>query len=98
MADHTITVDSVTYSRLAALAAHRGRTIAELLTDFVRSAKPNNARLTPEELEAQREYIREHLVPDYGPADTEAGERMLRDLIAGRLTHIGGGPRFGSQP
>jgi hypothetical protein len=97
MADHTITVDSVTYGRLAALAAHRGRTIAEVLTDFALSAKPNNAPLTPEEREAQIAYIREHLIPDFGPADIEAGEQMWRDLKAGRLTHLGG-PRFGSQP
>ena len=97
MADHTITVDSGTYRRLAALAAHRGRTIAELLTDYARSAKPNNAPLTPEEQEAQIAYIREHLIPDFGPADIEAGEQMVRDLKAGRLTRLGG-PRFGSQP
>ena len=94
MADHTITVDSVTYSRLAALAAHRGHTIAELLTDFARSAKPNNAPLTPEEQEAQIAYIREHLIPDFGPADIEAGEQLLRDLAAG-CSDLRGRPRYG---
>jgi hypothetical protein len=86
MADATIKVDSVVRDRLAVLAAQRGSTIRDLVAALAATTP------TREELDvrhaAATAYIREHLVPDFGQADVEAGERLWRDLEAGRLTSL----------
>jgi hypothetical protein len=87
VADTTITIDSAVRDRLAVLAAQRGSTIRDLVAELAESTP------TREELDgrhaAATAYIRQHLVPDFSPADVEAGERLWRDLEAGRLTRLG---------
>lgn len=87
MADTTIRVSAEVRDRLATLAREQGTTIRDLLTDLA------GARLTREERDARTAaataYIREHLVPDFGDEDVEAGRQMWRDLEAGRLKAIG---------
>ncbi|HEX5497113.1 MAG TPA: hypothetical protein VFX70_21325 [Mycobacteriales bacterium] len=60
--------------------------------DPAKSEANNEPALTPEELAtrhaAATAYIREHLIPDFGPDDIAAGERMWQDLAAGHLTHL----------
>jgi hypothetical protein len=93
MADTTIKVDAATRDRLAVLAAQRGCTIRDLVTGLA-AATP-----TQEELDARHaaatKYIREHLIPDFGPADMEAGEQLWRDLDGG-CRDLRGRPRYGS--
>jgi hypothetical protein len=87
VADTTIKVDPAVRDRLAVLAAQRGYTIRDLVGELAKATP------TREETEARHAaataYIREHVVDDFGPADVDAGERLWRDLAAGRRTSIG---------
>lgn len=87
MADTTIKVDPKVRDRLARLAAERGTSIRDLVGELARATP------TREELDARHAaataYIRQHLVPDFGPDDVEAGERLWQDLAAGRRTSLG---------
>ncbi|MGI8697198.1 MAG: hypothetical protein ACR2JQ_11245 [Mycobacteriales bacterium] len=82
MADTTIKVDSSVRDRLAVLAAQRGATIRDLVTELAAQTP------TKEELAARHAtvtaYLREHLCPDLDGEDAAAGERFWRGLEAGR--------------
>lgn len=72
---------------MAVIAAERGTTVRNLVADLAQATP------TREELDARTAaasaLIRAHLVPDFDADDEAAGERMWRDLAAGRLTEIG---------
>jgi len=78
MPDTTIKVDSAVRDRLAVLAAQRGATIRDLVTDFAASTP------TQEELAARHvaatSYLREHVCPDLDENDLADGERLWREL------------------
>jgi hypothetical protein len=87
MADTTIKVDPRVRDRLAVLAAERGMSIRDLVGEMAQATP------TREELDARHAaataYIREHLIPDFGPDDVDAGERLWQDLSTGRRTSLG---------
>lgn len=82
MPDTTIKVDSSVRDRLAVLAAQRGATIRELVTELAAQTP------TQEELAARHAvataYLREHLCPALDGEDAAAGERFWSELEAGR--------------
>lgn len=69
------------------LAAERGTTIQDLVGELAQVTPTRQERTARHT--AVIAYIAEHLVPDFGPDDVAAGERMWRDLAAGRLTSLG---------
>lgn len=81
MADTTIKVDSAVRDRLALIAAERGATIRDLVTELAHGTP------TREELDVRREaaatYLREQVCPSLDAAAAAAGERFWRDLEAG---------------
>ncbi|HET9654890.1 MAG TPA: hypothetical protein VFP72_06025 [Kineosporiaceae bacterium] len=80
MADTTIKVDSAVRDRLAVLAAQRGSTIRDLVTELAQATP------TQEELAARQSaaaaYVAEHLLPGFNADDVAAGERMWQELEA----------------
>ena len=87
MSDTTIKVDTAVRDRLRALAHERGTTIGDLVAELA-CAVPTRDELDARQAAAVA-YVREHLVSDFNDEDIAAGKQMLRDLDAGRLTHIG---------
>ena len=78
MPDTTIKVDSAVRDRLAVLAAQRGATIRDLVTELAASTP------TREELAARHAratiYLREQLCPELDDNDLAEGERFWREL------------------
>jgi hypothetical protein len=83
VADTTIKVDSAVRDRLALLAAQRGSTIRDLVTDLA-EATPTHEELTARQAAAAA-YIREHLIPDFDQDDIDAGEELWRQLHAAQV-------------
>src|SRR5262249_60838218 len=78
MSDTTIKVDSTVRDRLAVLAAQRGSTIRDLVSQLAASTP------TREEQAARYAgavaYVREHLCPQMSDQDLAAGERVWRGV------------------
>ena len=78
MPDTTIKVDSAVRDRLAVLAAQRGATIRDLVTELAASTP------TQEELAARHAAVtadlRERLCPELDDNDLAEGERFWREL------------------
>jgi macrodomain Ter protein organizer (MatP/YcbG family) len=83
MSDTTIKVDSAVRDRLAVLAAERGSSIRDLVSQLA------EATATQEELTARyiaaAAYVREHLSPELSEEDLASGERFWRELEHGRV-------------
>src|SRR5262249_12185325 len=83
MSDTTIKGDSTVPDRLAVLAAQRGSTIRDLVSQLAASTP------TREEQAARYAgavaYVREHLCPQMSDQDLAAGERFWRELEQGRV-------------
>lgn len=82
MTDTTIKVDSSVRDRLAVLAAQRGATIRDLVSEFA-AQTPTQEELTARH-NAATAYLREHLCPDLDGEDAAAGEQFWRELEEGR--------------
>lgn len=84
MPDTTIKVDSTVRDRLAMLAAQRGATIRDLVTELAVSTP------TLEELAARHmaatSYLREQLCPELDENDLVEGERIWRERETSRGT------------
>ncbi len=84
MPDTTIKVDSAVRDRLAVLAAQRGATIRDLVTELAVSTP------TQEELAARHvaatSYLREQLCPELDENDLVEGERIWREMETSRGT------------
>jgi hypothetical protein len=78
MADTTIKVDSSVRDRLAVLAAQRGATIRDLVTELAANTP------TQEELAARHAavtaHLREYLCPELDDNDLAGGERFWREV------------------
>ncbi len=83
MSDTTIKVDSAVRDRLAVLAAQRGSTIRDLVSQLA-AATPTREELTAR-YAAAAGYVREHLSPQLSEEDLAAGERFWRELEHGRV-------------
>ncbi len=82
MTDTTIKVDSSVRDRLAVLAAQRGATIRDLVSELA-AQTPTQEELATRHTAATA-YLREHLCPDLDGEDAAAGERFWRELEEGR--------------
>lgn len=78
MSDTTIKVDSAVRDRLALIAADRGSTIRDLVSELA-TTTPTAKELAARG-EAAARYIREHLSPDLNDADLAAGKEFWADL------------------
>lgn len=78
MKDTTIKVDSAVRDRLALIAAERGSTIRDLVSELA-TTTPTAEELAARGAAAVR-YIREHLSPDLNDADVAAGSEFWADL------------------
>lgn len=78
MTDTTIKVDSSVRDRLAVLAAQRGATIRDLVTELAANTP------TQEELAARHAavtaHLRENLCPELDDNDLAGGERFWREV------------------
>jgi hypothetical protein len=81
--DTTIKVDSAVRDRLAVLAAQRGSTIRDLVSQLA-AATPTREELTARHAAAVA-YVREHLAPQLSEEELAAGERFWRELAQGRV-------------
>lgn len=78
MADTTIKVDSTVRDRLAVLAAQRGATIRDLVTELAANT-PTQEELATRHAAALA-HLREHLCPELDDHDLAGGERFWREL------------------
>lgn len=78
MSDTTIKVDSAVRDRLAVLAAQRGATIRDLVTELAAST-PTREELAARHLAATA-YLRERVCPELDENDLAGGERFWREL------------------
>jgi macrodomain Ter protein organizer (MatP/YcbG family) len=78
MADTTIKVDSTVRDRLAVLAAQRGATIRDLVTELAANT-PTQEELAAGHASATA-YLREHLSPELDDDDLAGGERFWLEL------------------
>jgi hypothetical protein len=78
MADTTIKVDSTVRDRLAVLAAQRGATIRDLVTELAAST-PTQEEIATRHAAANA-YLREHLSPELDDDDLAGGELFWREL------------------
>ncbi|MDN5932108.1 MAG: hypothetical protein L0I24_13755 [Pseudonocardia sp.] len=78
MSDTTIKVDSVVRDRLAVLAAQRGATIRDLVTELAANT-PTQEELAARHVAAAT-YLREQLCPELDDDDLANGERFWREL------------------
>ncbi len=78
MPDTTIKVDSSVRDRLAVLAAQRGATIRDLVTELAAST-PTREELAAAHVAATL-YLREQLCPELDENDLVEGEQFWRDL------------------
>ena len=78
MSDTTIKVDSAVRDRLAVLAAQRGATIRDLVTELAAST-PTQEELAARHLAATA-YLRERVCPELDENDFASGERFWREL------------------
>ncbi len=97
VADTTIKVDSAVRDRLAVLAAQRGATIRDLVSELA-ARTPTEEELAARHAAATA-YLREHLCPDLSGEHTEAAEQFWRQLEQGQtprtLEAEHGGPAAG---
>jgi hypothetical protein len=90
MPDTTIKVDSAVRDRLAVLAAQRGASIRDLVTELAAST-PTQEELAARHVAATA-YLRELLCPELDDDDLADGERLWRELEtrpAARVSHDG---------
>lgn len=80
MPDTTIKVDRAVRDRLAVLAAQRGATIRDLVTELAAST-PTQEELAARHVAATA-YLREHLCPELDANDLAGGERFWCELEA----------------
>ena len=80
MPDTTIKVDSTVRDRLALLAAQRGATIRDLVSELAAST-PTREELAARQVAATA-HLREQLCPDLDDDDLADGERFWRELEA----------------
>lgn len=78
MPDSTIKVDSAVRDRLALLAAQRGATIRDLVTELAAST-PTQEEIAARHVAAML-YLREQLCPELDESDLVDGERIWRDM------------------
>lgn len=78
MSDTTIKVDSVVRDRLAVLAAQRGATIRDLVTELAANT-PTREELAARHVAATA-YLRVQLCPELDDHDLANGERFWRGL------------------
>ena len=95
--DTTIKVDSSVRDRLAVLAAQRGATIRDLVSELA-ARTPTREELAARHAAATA-YLREHVCPDLAGEHTDAAEEFWQQLERGRtpqsLTAERGGPVAG---
>jgi len=96
MSDTTIKVHKAVRDRLAVLAAQRGSSIRELVTELAR-ATPTREELD-ERHAAATAYLREHLCPGLTDDDQTAAEELWRELEAGRTPSPLNSTRRGPHP
>jgi hypothetical protein len=84
MPDTTIKVDSAVRDRLAVLAAQRGATIRDLVTELAAST-PTREELAARHARATT-YLREQLCPELDDHDLAGGERFWRELETRRVS------------
>lgn len=91
MADTTIKVDSRVRDRLALLAAQRGGTIRDLVTELT-EATPTSEELA-ERAEAATAYLREHVCPSLDDAALAAGRAFWGEIDGGQVpSELADGP------
>jgi hypothetical protein len=83
MPDTTIKVDSAVRDRLAVLAAQRGSTIRDLVSQLA-AETPTREEVAARHTAAAA-YIRQHLAPQLTEEDLAAGERFWQELAQGRV-------------
>lgn len=84
MPDTTIKVDSAVRDRLAVLAAQRGATIKDLVTELAAST-PTQEELAARHVAATA-HLREQLCPELDENDLADGERIWHELETRRVS------------